>query len=224
MDFLTKTWDEILARSQKMSAPSLIYRELNVIFRAVRDLMANEADKLVIDSRLEYDNVQSFLKKLMPDMKLMVELYQGSDAIFDAYNIEGDIARALKKKVWLKSGGYIVIEQTEALVAIDVNTGRYVGKRNFDETILKTNLEAVKEIAYQTRLRNIGGIIIIDFIDMKKEQHKDRVMSQMRGGGDEKRQESDQHSAVDGTRSGSDDPQADPSEPDPDHLRAVLLL
>ena len=115
----------------------------------------------------------------MPDFNLSVELYQVKESIFDAYNIEGDITRALKKKVWLKSGGYIVIEQTEALVAIDVNTGRYVGKRNFDETVLKTNLEAVKEIAYQIRLRNIGGIIIIDFIDMRKTAHKDKVMAQM---------------------------------------------
>ncbi|MCD4675719.1 MAG: Rne/Rng family ribonuclease [Desulfobacula sp.] len=179
LDFLTKTWDAILAKSKTVSATSLVYKDLTVTFRAVRDLLANEADKLIIDSKEEYDNVQNFLKKLMPDVNLSVELYQGRESIFDAYNIEGDVARALKKKVWLKSGGYIVIDQTEALVAIDVNTGRYVGKHNFDETILKTNLEAVKEIAYQTRLRNIGGIIIIDFIDMKREQHKDKVMAHM---------------------------------------------
>jgi len=179
LDFLRKTWESILAKSKTVSATALVYKDLTVTFRAVRDLLANEADKLIIDSKQEYDNVQRFLKKLMPDVKLSVELYQGRESIFDAYNIEGDVARALKKKVWLKSGGYIVIEQTEALVAIDVNTGRYVGKHNFDETILKTNLEAVKEIAYQIRLRNIGGIIIIDFIDMKKEQHKEKVMAHM---------------------------------------------
>ena len=179
VDFLTKTWEDILSRSKKVSATALIYKDLTVTFRAVRDLLANEADKLVIDSKEEYDNVQHFLKKLMPDVNLSVELYQGRESIFDAYDIEGDVARALKKKVWLKSGGYIIIEQTEALVAIDVNTGRYVGKHNFDETILKINLEAVKEIAYQIRLRNIGGIIIIDFIDMKREQHKEKVMMHM---------------------------------------------
>jgi ribonuclease G len=179
MDFLIKTWEDILAKSKVTSATSLVYKDLTITFRAVRDLMANEADKLIIDSMVEYENVQNFLKNLMPDVKLSVELYQGKEPIFDAYNIEGDVARALKKKVWLKSGGYIIIEQTEALVAIDVNTGRYVGKHNFDETILKTNLEAVKEIAYQIRLRNIGGIIIVDFIDMKKEQHKNKVMSHM---------------------------------------------
>jgi len=179
IEFLTKTWEAILAKIKTAPAPSLIYKDLTVTFRAVRDLLANEADKLIIDSKEEYENVQRFLKRLMPDVKLSVELYEGRESVFDAYNIEGDVARALKKKVWLKSGGYIVIEQTEALVAIDVNTGRYVGKHNFDETILKTNLEAVKEIAYQIRLRNIGGIIIIDFIDMKKEHHREKVMAQM---------------------------------------------
>ncbi|THB80493.1 MAG: Rne/Rng family ribonuclease [Desulfobacteraceae bacterium] len=177
ISFLSKTWEDILQKSKVTSAPSLIYRDLTITYRAVRDLLANEADKLIIDSRDEYENVQTFLKKFMPDVGLSVELYSGRESIFDAYNIEGDVARALKKKVWLKSGGYIVIEQTEALVAIDVNTGRYVGKHNFEETILKTNLEAVKEISYQIRLRNIGGIIIIDFIDMKKDQHKEKVMS-----------------------------------------------
>jgi len=179
VEFLTNTWEDILARSKKVSATALVYRDLNVTFRAVRDLLADEADKLIIDSKAEFANVRNFLAKLMPDVNLHVELYQGREPIFDAYNIEGDIARALKRKVWLKSGGYIIIEQTEALVAVDVNTGRYVGKHNFDETILKTNLEAVKEIAYQIRLRNIGGIIIIDFIDMRKESHKEKVMTSM---------------------------------------------
>ncbi len=181
MDFLNNTWNDIMAKSRAVSATALVYKDLTVTFRAVRDLLANEADKLVLDSREEYENVQNFLKRLMPDSNLSVELYQGRESIFDAYNIEADVARALKKKVWLKSGGYIIIEQTEALIAIDVNTGRYVGNHNFDETILKTNLEAVKEIAYQIRLRNIGGIIIIDFIDMKKESHKEKVMSRMNG-------------------------------------------
>ncbi|WDP91152.1 MAG: Rne/Rng family ribonuclease [Desulfobacter sp.] len=179
IEFLNNTWEDILERSNKLSATALVYKDLNVTFRAVRDLLANEADKLIIDSKQEYNHVQRFLKKLMPDVNLSVELYQDREPIFDAYNIEGDIARSLKKKVWLKSGGYIVIEQTEALVAIDVNTGRYVGKHNFDETILKTNLEAVKEIAYQVRLRNIGGIIIIDFIDMRRESHKEKVMTRL---------------------------------------------
>jgi ribonuclease G len=179
MDFLNGTWNSVLAKSQTVSAPFLFYKELNVTFKAVRDLLTNDADKLIIDSAQEHANIRQFCKELMPDMNLSVELYEGRESIFDAYNIEADLTRALSGKVWLKSGGYIVIEQTEALVAIDVNTGKYVGKYNFDETILKTNLEAVKEIAYQIRLRNLGGIIIIDFIDMKKKQHRERVMAQL---------------------------------------------
>ena len=116
----------------------------------------------------------------MPSLQNEVELYEGDEPIFDAYGIEMEIQRALSKKIWLKSGGYIVIESTEALTAIDVNTGRYVGKRNLEETILKTNLEAVKEIAYQLRLRNLGGIIIIDFIDMEKEANREKVWNALR--------------------------------------------
>ena len=145
--------------------------------RAVRDLLIQEAEKLVIDSKKDYESVLGFLDTFNPALKDSVELYEGSEPIFDAFNLEGDISRALKKKVWLKSGGYIVIEHTEALVAIDVNTGRYVGKHNLEETILKTNLEAVKEIAYQIRLRDIGGIIIIDFIDMEKKSNQEKVFS-----------------------------------------------
>jgi len=179
ISFLTKTWEEVKLRNQERSASTLIYRDLSITFRAVRDLLTDDADKLVIDSEQEYEKVQMFLKKYMPDINFSVELYRGKEPIFDAYNIEPDIERALKKRVWLKSGGYIVIEQTEALVAIDVNTGRYVGGHNFEETVLKTNLEAVKEIAYQIRLRNVGGIIIIDFIDMKKEHHQEKIMVQL---------------------------------------------
>jgi ribonuclease G len=169
-----------LGRYQKSAAPALLHRELNVSLRAVRDLLLHEAEKLVIDDRPAYDSVQSFLDGFMPGLKNSVEYYEGAEPIFDAYNLEGDISRALKKKVWLKSGGYIVIEHTEALVAIDVNTGRYVGKHNLEETILKTNLEAVKEIAYQIRLRDIGGILIIDFIDMEKRANREKVYNALK--------------------------------------------
>jgi ribonuclease G len=179
ISFLTKTWEEIKKRSQEKTISQLIYRDLSITFRAVRDLLTDDAAKITIDSVYEYERVKQFLNKYMPDNDFLIDLYKGKEPIFDAYNLEADIERALKKRVWLKSGGYIIIEQTEALVAIDVNTGRYVGGHNFDETVLKTNLEAVKEIAYQIRLRNIGGIIIIDFIDMKKDHHKERVMTQL---------------------------------------------
>jgi ribonuclease G len=177
MDFLKNLWKGIQQRYQNAPCPSLIHQELDIRLRAVRDLLLHEAEKLIIDSKSGYQKILSFLDTFMPSLKSTVELYQGKEPILDAFNLEGDISRALKKKVWLKSGGYIVIEHTEALVAIDVNTGRYVGKHNLEETILKTNLEAVKEIAFQIRLRDIGGIIIIDFIDMEKKSNQEKVFN-----------------------------------------------
>jgi ribonuclease G len=177
MEFLNTLWSGILRKYQTAAAPSLIHRELDIRLRAVRDLLLHEAEKLIIDSMHGYQDILSFLDTLMPSLKSTVELYTGAEPIFDAFNLEGEISRALKKKIWLKSGGYIIIEHTEALVAIDVNTGRYVGKHNLEETILKTNLEAVKEIAYQIRLRDIGGIIIIDFIDMEKKSNQEKVFN-----------------------------------------------
>ena len=166
MGFLKNLWNNIKQRYERAPSPSLLHQELTVSLRAVRDLLLQEAERLIIDDKRGYEAILSFLDTFMPSLKDSVALYESAEPIFDAYNLEGDIGRALKRKVWLKSGGYIVIEHTEALVAIDVNTGRYVGKYNLEETITKTNLEAVKEIAYQIRLRDIGGIIIIDFIDM----------------------------------------------------------
>ena len=175
MDFLNNLWENIQCKYKTAPAPSLLHRELTVSLRAVRDLMTHEVEQLIVDSRPIYESILAFLDIYMPNLRDSVELYVDQEPIFDRHNIEGDISRALKKKVWLKSGGYIVIEHTEALVAIDVNTGRYVGKHNLEETILKTNLEAVREIAYQVRLRDIGGIIIIDFIDMKKKTNQEKV-------------------------------------------------
>lgn len=177
MGFLKNLWEGIQRKYKTAPTPSLIHQELDIRLRAVRDLLLHEAETLIIDSRSGFQEILSFLDTFMPNLKGSVELYEGDEPIFDAYNLEGDISRALKKKVWLKSGGYIVIEHTEALVAIDVNTGRYVGKHNLEETILKTNLEAVKEIGYQIRLRDIGGIIIIDFIDMEKKGNQEKVFN-----------------------------------------------
>ena len=177
MVFLKNLWSGIQRKYKNVGTPSLIHQELDIRLRAVRDLLLHEAEQLIIDSRNGYQAILSFLDTFMPNLKSSVELYNGKEPIFDAFNLEGEIYRALKKKVWLKSGGYIVIEHTEALAAIDVNTGRYVGKHNLEETILKTNLEAVKEIAYQIRLRDIGGIIIIDFIDMEKKSNQEKVFN-----------------------------------------------
>lgn len=180
MAFLKNLWRNIQKKYESVAAPALIHQELSVSLRAVRDLLIHEAEKLIIDSRDGYESVLGFLDTFMPSLKDSVELYEGTEPIFEAYNLEGDISRALKRKVWLKSGGYVVIEHTEALVAIDVNTGRYVGKHNLEETILKTNLEAVKEIAYQIRLRDLGGIIIIDFIDMEKKSNQEKVFNALK--------------------------------------------
>ena len=180
MSFLNNLWSNIQKKYEKAPTPSILHQEISVSLRAVRDLLIHEVEKLVIDSKPTYDAVLSFLDTYMPGLKDHVVLYDGAEPVFDAYNLEGDISRALKRKVWLKSGGYITIEHTEALVAIDVNTGRYVGKHNLEETILKTNLEAVKEIAYQIRLRDLGGIIIIDFIDMDKKPNQEKVFNALR--------------------------------------------
>ena len=180
MSFLNNLWENINKKYEKVPAPYLLHQELSVSLRAVRDLLIHEVEKLVIDSKPTYNAVLSFLDNYMPGLKDHVVLYEGTEPVFDAYNLEGDISRALKRKVWLKSGGYVTIEHTEALVAIDVNTGRYVGKHNLEETILKTNLEAVKEIAYQIRLRDIGGIIVIDFIDMEKKTNQEKVFNALK--------------------------------------------
>ena len=180
MDFLLKLWPNIQERMAKTSNPGLLYKDLTISLRSVRDLFTREVDRLIIDSRDEYKNIMEFIETFAPRLKYSVELYEGTDPIFDTYGIEMETSRALEKKVWLKSGGHIVIELTEALTAVDVNTGSYVGKRNLEETILKTNLEALKEIAYQLRLRNIGGLIVIDFIDMEKKVNRDRVFMSLK--------------------------------------------
>jgi len=175
MSFLLKLWDNIQGKMEKGTRPGLLYKDLSISLRAVRDLFTREVDRLIIDSDEEYENIMEFIDTFDPTLKYSVEFYEGAGPIFDAFGIEIEISRALGNKIWLKSGGYIIIELTEALTAIDVNTGSYVGKRNLEETILKTNLEAVKEIAYQLRFRNIGGLIVIDFIDMEKPSNRERV-------------------------------------------------
>ena len=175
MEFLIKLWANIQVEMEKRSKPELLHKDLSISLRAVRDLFTREVDRLIIDSMDEYESIMEFILAFESRLRYSVELYEGSEPIFDAFGIEMEISRALNNKIWLKSGGYIVIEMTEALTAIDVNTGSYVGKRNPEETILKTNLEAVKEIAYQLRFRNIGGLIVIDFIDMEKKLNRERV-------------------------------------------------
>ncbi len=179
MDFLELLWQRILKKNEKLSAPSVLHYDLDLVFRTIRDLFTPDVERLVIDSPSEYQRVREFADSYLTQLTEKVELYDKEEPIFDAYDVEIEISRALGRKVWLKSGGYIVIDQSEALTAIDVNTGRYVGKRNLEDTILKTNLEAVREIAYQLRLRNIGGIIILDLIDMEKEENRRKVYTSL---------------------------------------------
>jgi len=175
MEFLLRLWSSIQKKKESSPAPSLIYSDLTMVLRVIRDILSPQVNRIVIDSKEEYENILNFINAYMPKQKYDITLYEKREPIFDAYGVEVEIDKLLGRKVWLKSGGYIVIDMAEALVAIDVNTGRYVGKRNLADTILKTNLEAAKEIAYQLRLRNIGGIIIIDFIDMERDGDKEKV-------------------------------------------------
>ena len=174
---LNGLWNDIFNKQAKTKAPKLIYTDIGISLRALRDFLNKKVDKILVDEKEEYKKIVDFLSIQSPEYLNIVELYADKKGvqIFDRYNIEKEISKALNKKVWLKSGGYIIIDHAEALTAIDVNTGKFVGKRNFEDTILKTNLEAAKEIAYQLRLRNIGGIIVIDFIDMNREEHKEKV-------------------------------------------------
>lgn len=180
VDFLIKQWSQIALRAKVTPSPGLVHRELDANLRAVRDIFSSQVERLIVDDEKQYSKIKEFLETFAPALTGALELYTGREPIFEHFNLENDLLQALKKKVWLKSGGYLVIEKTEALTVIDVNTGRYVGSHNLEETILKTNLEAVKEIAYQLRLRNIGGLVVIDFIDMEKEANRERVTTAFR--------------------------------------------
>ncbi len=179
-DYLSKLWNTIKEKGQHTGAPGLVHRELGMTLRAIRDFYTEDVERIVMDSEEEYRKAIDFMDSFMPYTKYSIDLYRDSIPIFDHFGIELDISRMLNKKVWLKSGGYIVIEETEALCSIDVNTGKYVGKKNIEETILKTNMEAVREIAYQLRTRNIGGIIIIDFIDMETETNREKIFDALK--------------------------------------------
>jgi ribonuclease G len=177
MEFLLHLWGEIKDRASKASVPSMVYEDLDITQRAVRDLFTPDIQRVVVDDKKTYERVCNFVETFVPQLRNRISLYENEVPLMDAYGVEVEISRALEKKVWLRSGGYIIIETTEALTVVDVNTGRYVGRKDLEETIFKTNMEAVKEIAYQLRLRNIGGIIIIDFIDMDQESHREDVFN-----------------------------------------------
>ncbi|HEX8438371.1 Rne/Rng family ribonuclease, partial [Archangium sp.] len=177
--FLIEVWNQVVRRNEKRGGPGLLHPDLDLILRATRDLFAHDVEKLVVDDREEYERILGFVNAQDPALKDRVVLHESDEPIFDAYGIEHELQRATQRKVWLKSGGYLIIDQAEALTAIDVNSGRYVGKKSLEETITKINVEAAKEIVYQLRLRNIGGIIICDFIDMEKPQNRDKVFKSL---------------------------------------------
>lgn len=177
IEFLDKLWRRVKQKGTSAKAPALLHRDLNLLYRIIRDSFDSDVLRLIIDSPEEYQSILSLLEDIGPHLKERVFLFQQNRPIFETFGLETQIEKILRNKVWLKCGGYIVIDQTEALTSIDVNTGKYVGSTNLADTVLKTNLEAAGEIARQLRLRNIGGIIIIDFIDMDSQEHRRKILA-----------------------------------------------
>jgi ribonuclease G len=173
--YLVTLWNDIWRKRQQARGATLLFSELDVVLRAVRDMMGPDIEKVIIDDRESHARCVRFVEQFMPDRKDDIVLYTGDEPLFDAYGIEDEIARALARKVPLPSGGYLIIDQAEALTAIDVNSGRFVGQKDVEETVTQTNLEAVDEIAYQLRLRNLGGLVILDLIDMERQANRDKV-------------------------------------------------
>jgi ribonuclease G len=175
--YLARLWIDVQSSYEKRKAPGPVHSEVDVELRALRDLLDDKVDRVIVDDPMVHKKVLSFVSQFLPKFKSRVALHKGDKPLFDLYDLDLEISRALGRRIWLKSGGYIVIDEAEALVVIDVNTGKYVGKRDLDDTIVTTNIEAAREIAHQLRIRNCGGIVIIDFIDMEKESHREKVMS-----------------------------------------------
>lgn len=176
IQFLCKLWTSIRERTQTAAPCAMVHEDLPLALRVLRDLVGDEIDKVRVDSRETYQKVMQFSQEFIPEICERLEYYPGERPVFDLYGVEDEIQKALDRKVQLKSGGYLIIDQTEAMTTVDVNTGAYVGHRTLEETIFKTNLEAAQAIARQLRLRNLGGIIIVDFIDMEDEDHKRQVL------------------------------------------------
>ncbi|MGB4214927.1 MAG: Rne/Rng family ribonuclease, partial [Dethiobacteria bacterium] len=179
LQFLMQLWHRVLARFQQKTAPAILYQDLALTCRIARDLFVEDFSSFLIDDEHEYEKVLEILDCFSTQLKKKVRFYDRAEPIFERFGVEKELEKALQSQVWLKSGGYLVFDETEALTVIDVNTGRYTGRRNLADTILKTNLEAAEEIARQIRLRDIGGIIIVDFIDMTIEEHRKKVLSRL---------------------------------------------
>ncbi len=177
--YLRKIWSEIKSRSVGAHPPLALYHDLNLAQRVLRDLVTPETEKIVIDSRENFQKLNAFATEYMPQVVPLLDHYTGERTLFDLHGVEDEIQKALSRRVDLKSGGYLIVDQTEALTTIDVNTGGFVGARTFDDTVFKTNLEATLAIARQLRLRNLGGIILIDFIDMESDEHRAAVLAEL---------------------------------------------
>jgi len=174
--YLSRLWESIRAAAETAAAPALLHADLDPVLRAVRDLFTSDTDRLLVDNREDYRRVEEFVKTFQPHLRPRLALYGGRAPLFDALGVEPELAKIVERKIWLRSGGHLTIDQAEALVAIDVNTGRFVGKGgSLEETVLRTNLEAVREIARQIRLRNLGGIIVLDLIDMNESKNREKV-------------------------------------------------
>jgi ribonuclease G len=176
--YLRKIWTEIQSRATGAQPPAVLYQDLTLGQRVLRDLVSEETSRVIVDSRENFQKLTTFAQEYMPKVLPLLAHYTGERPLFDLHNVEEEIQKALARRVELKSGGYLIIDQTEAMTTIDVNTGGFVGARNFDDTIFKTNLEAAQTIARQLRLRNLGGIIIVDFIDMESHEHREAVLAE----------------------------------------------
>jgi len=178
---LDQTWKKVKAKAKRTKkAPALVHREARLVSGVIRDLFSDKFESLTVDSREVYDEIREYVTLVASDLVDRIRLYEGEKPLFDKYGVEEGIREAFRRRVDLPSGGYIIIEPTEALVSIDVNTGRYTGKKDPEKTILKTNLDAAREVARQLRLRDVGGIIVVDFIDMESQQNRDRVLHELR--------------------------------------------
>jgi ribonuclease G len=180
MEFLREQWLHVLKEARQTASGELVFQEMDMIPKVVRDLMTADIEECIIDDRIQFQRLKQEMRHY-PELNERLVLYNGVQNIFDYYQISSELDRVLRRKVWLKSGGYIIFDQTEALTSIDVNTGKFTGHQNLEETVLRTNLEAAKEIARQLRLRDIGGIIIIDFIDMVEQENQEAVLRQLEG-------------------------------------------
>lgn len=180
IEFLTRLWRNILEKSSSISAPSLVHMDMNLFYKVLRDMFTKDIDRLIINNKEYYDKAVDIVNLTSPYLRERVEYFDRYNDIFECYHIEEKIEKLFSKKIWLRCGGYIIIDQTEALTVIDVNTGKYIGGKDLQDTVLKTNIEAAREIARQIRLRDIGGIIIIDFIDMNGEEHQNIVIEVMK--------------------------------------------